>query len=210
MAENDPIQLVALLAREPGLMTLEAIARRGSGVRLRAVFTHRREPKSVDPQRGERPEYARYVRAATELGVSLYVVDSPGEVERMEGLADCRPFDVLLSVSWWYRVAADVLAWARMGAINVHRGWLPEYAGLKPVERALRAGEPTVSLTAHRMIEEIDAGEVLAEYVHPVGPPQGPTLIDDVERVKRELWPFYPRVAWEAIAQLTAPMSTRA
>lgn len=207
MHDGKRIRVVALVAREPGLTTLRGLSVSPGPWEVCAIYTHRREPRSVDPARGERPQYPRYVELARAWGIPLHTVDSRAEAEKLEGLEAHRPFDVLLSVSWWYLVSQRVLDWPRLAPINVHRGRLPTYAGLKPVQRALQAGETTVTLTAHLMTAECDAGPVLVERTHPVGSLQGPALLDDVERVKRELWPLYPQVAAEAIEQVAGPLS---
>ena len=194
-------RVVALLAREPGLAVLREGLLADAGVELAALYTHRRRPRSEDPLRSERPEYQPYADLACAAGVPLHAVDTRAEALELEGLEAYRPFDVLLSLSWRYRVSPAVLSWPRIAAINLHRGRLPTYAGAEPVRRALEAGETSITLTAHRMIEEIDAGPVLVECVHPVSALRGPTLADDVERIKRELWPLYPLVAMEAMAR---------
>jgi methionyl-tRNA formyltransferase len=201
MTGKDKLRVVALVAGEPGLATLDGLPWDSGTIKLVAVYTHRWLPKSVDPDRRQRPEFGRYVEFSERQRIPLHVVDTPPQAERLEGLALYRPIHVLLSVSWRYAVPPDVLRWARVAPINLHRGKLPDYAGAEPVRRALEAGEAAVTLTAHVMTDEIDAGPVLCERQHAVGTLRGPALTDDVERVKRELHPLYPQIALEAIGR---------
>lgn len=198
-------RVVALVARDAGLATLHGLLWPTPRIELLGIFTHRLRPRSEDRRRREREDFPRFAELAAEYGVPLHTIDDPAAAEESAGLTAFAPFDILLSVSWRYRVRPEHLALARLAAINLHRGRLPDHAGAEPVRRALEAGESTVVLTAHIMTEEIDAGPVLAEYEHPIaaGTSASPT---DVARVKRELLPHYPRVALEAIDAVLRPM----
>jgi len=206
VSDDERLRLVALVAREPGLAMLRGLPLDLGPIRLCAIYTHRLLPRSEDPRRGERPEYPRYVELARELRVPLHTVDAPTDAERLAGLEPYRPFDILLSLSWRYRVPTHVLGWPRLAPINLHRGKLPDYAGAEPVRRALSAAEKSITLTAHVMTEEIDAGPILVERTHAVGGVGGPTRAGDVERIKHELWPLYPQVAIGAIERVTGPL----
>ena len=72
-------------------------------------------------------------------------------------------------------------------------------SGAEPVKRALEDGQEYITLTAHELAEKIDAGRILAEQRHPVRYKRSHSLAQNVERIKREMLPLYPRVALEAI-----------
>ena len=207
--DDGRLRLVALAAREPGLVMLRGLPLDVGSMRLCAIYTHRLLPCAEDAARGERPEYPRYVELARAQRVPLHTVDTRADAASLAGLDDYRPFDILLSLNWRYQVPAHVLDWPRVAPINLHRGKLPDYAGAEPVRRALQAGERSIVITAHVMTEEIDAGPVLTERAHDVGARRGPKLADDVERIKRELWPRYPQIAVAAIQRVAAPLKTQ-
>jgi folate-dependent phosphoribosylglycinamide formyltransferase PurN len=79
-------------------------------------------------------------------------------------LAEVRAFapDVILSVRFSFRFAPDFIAGARLAAINVHPGRLPDYAGLYPHFHSMLAGERSHGCTVHLIDEGIDSGPVLA------------------------------------------------
>jgi phosphoribosylglycinamide formyltransferase-1 len=52
--------------------------------------------------------------------------------------------------------------------LNVHPSLLPEFRGLRAVERALEAGVEETGVTVHFMVEEVDAGPVVAQERVPV------------------------------------------
>lgn len=58
----------------------------------------------------------------------------------------------------------------RLGMINVHASLLPKYRGAAPIQRAVMAGERETGITIIRLVEELDAGPMLAKLVQPVGP----------------------------------------
>ena len=203
MSTDGRLRLIALAARQAGLATLRGLSAQADRIRLCAIYTHRLRPKSDGPARAERPEFPAYAELADQLVVPLHVVDTPAHAHRLASLEAYCPFDILLSVSWRYKVPTHVLRRSEIAAINLHRGKLPEYAGAEPVRRALEAGDTLLTLTAHVMTDEIDAGPVLIEKTHPVGALHGPTLSNDVERIKSELCPLYPEVAMEAIKRVS-------
>lgn len=58
----------------------------------------------------------------------------------------------------------------RLGMINVHASLLPKYRGAAPIQRAVMAGERETGITIIRLVEELDAGPMLAKLAQPVGP----------------------------------------
>jgi methionyl-tRNA formyltransferase len=58
----------------------------------------------------------------------------------------------------------------RLGMINVHASLLPKYRGAAPIQRAIMAGDRETGVTIIRLVEELDAGPMLARLVQPVGP----------------------------------------
>ncbi len=56
------------------------------------------------------------------------------------------------------------------GVLNVHYSLLPKYRGASPVEAALLSGETVTGVTIQRMVQELDAGDVVAMREVPIGP----------------------------------------
>lgn len=54
--------------------------------------------------------------------------------------------------------------------INVHGSLLPRYRGAAPVHRAVIAGDEITGVTIMRLVEELDAGPMLAALTHAIGP----------------------------------------
>ena len=47
--------------------------------------------------------------------------------------------------------------------LNVHPSLLPDFRGLRAVERALEAGVKEAGVTVHFMVEEVDAGPIVVQ-----------------------------------------------
>ena len=80
--------------------------------------------------------------------------------------------------------------------VNIHPSLLPAFTGLRTHERALQAGCKFAGATVHRVTNELDHGEILAQAVVPVLPQDTPETL--AERVLAQEHVMYPRV----VAQL--------
>ncbi len=196
------MDIVCLLARDAGLSCLEALLKRHGEFKVKALFTHRFLPKSENKTKNERPEFRPYQKAAEENQIPFYAVDSKAVSSKVHDILLDARFDVLLSCSWRYWVSPQILGMARAGSVNLHRGRLPDYKGAEPVRRALEAGDKTITISAHRMVEEIDAGEVLAEKKIKVEIKPGESFGEAAWRIKKEIVPFYPEVMFGGIERL--------
>ena len=91
-------------------------------------------------------------------------VNAPDYVERVRRLAP----DVIVSVAAPEIFKAELLAVPRLGCINIHSGRLPVYRGMMPTFWQLLHGEREVVVTVHRMVEQLDAGDVLGTCAWPL------------------------------------------
>ena len=81
--------------------------------------------------------------------------------------------------------------------INVHPALLPAFIGLRGMERTLASGARFGGATVHDVVEEVDAGAIIAQAVVATIP--GETLADYGRRVYRLLEPMFLQVvAWYA------------
>lgn len=87
-------------------------------------------------------------------------------------------------VAAYGRILPDaLLQLPRLGMINVHASLLPKYRGAAPVHRAVIAGDAETGVTIMRVVQELDAGPMLATVKVPIG--SDDTSVD-VERVLAE------------------------
>jgi methionyl-tRNA formyltransferase len=103
--------------------------------------------------------YLEVVRAA-QPEIDVLVSSHPRRWAAM--LAPLRP-DLIVTTVFPRRIPADVLALARLGAVNVHPSLLPRYRGTDIPLWMMRHGEREWGMSLHRMVADFDAGPVLAQ-----------------------------------------------
>jgi methionyl-tRNA formyltransferase len=63
-----------------------------------------------------------------------------------------------------------ILAWPRLGTINVHASLLPRWRGAAPIHRAVLAGDRETGITIMRVVPALDAGPMLARRALAIDP----------------------------------------
>jgi len=198
------LRTAALLARAPGIALLRDALLNHPQLDLCAVVTHGQLPKAEGG--GERSELAQFRRLCESGGVPLMVADGP-KAKDLGSVLPTGEIDLLISLSWRYILPQSVLDRFRHGCLNLHRGALPTYAGAKPVQRAIEAGETRVAITCHEMVEEVDAGRIYAEVWADISPMKaGDTAEAYAEVVKTAITPLYAPLAMTAIAAKMASL----
>lgn len=84
--------------------------------------------------------------------------------------------------------------------INIHPSLLPKYKGLNTHKRALDNNDKEHGLTIHRVIEELDSGEIL--YQHRIPVLENETVESLKERVLYNEHIWYPVIINEEIKRL--------
>jgi methionyl-tRNA formyltransferase len=102
-------------------------------------------------KRGLTPEYIDDVRSESALA-NLRALDA-------DVFIFC-PFDKIVGPAF--------LSIPRLGTFNAHMGKLPEHKGGLSAFWVLRFGDAEAGMTVHRAVEELDAGEIVAETRFPV------------------------------------------
>lgn len=196
-----PLRVVGLFARQHGLAGLKMLVH-SQRYQVVAVATHRRLPKSEDAERSERTDFAEYVALAAAKGFPLYTVDSLDEQHKLDEALQHLEFDILASISWRRLIPLSTIQRAQVGAVNLHRGKLPEYPGAEPIKQALTNGDSTIAITAHILDEQIDHGAKLCVYEHPVAYNAKSSFDENISRLKQELTPHFGPLLVQAIDTL--------
>ncbi len=149
-----------------------AVLASGSGTNLQALLEA--YPENLIVVAGDRKETFAFERARR-AGVPVEHVDPAGfagkEDYDRELAARIEVHDVGLVVGAGYmRILSPVFLEHFPAVLNVHPSLLPEFRGLRAVERALEAGVDETGVTVHLMVEEVDAGPVVAQERVPVLP----------------------------------------
>jgi methionyl-tRNA formyltransferase len=156
--------LLVGFAGTPGFArrALEAIA--GAGFTIPLVLTRPDKPKG----RG---------LALTASPVKLCAVASglpvvqPVTLKTPEGRGEALacPLDVLVVAAYGLILPPAVLAWPRLGCLNIHASLLPRWRGAAPIQRAIEAGDACTGVTIMQMDEGLDTGPTIAREEVPIG-----------------------------------------
>lgn len=88
------------------------------------------------------------------------------EARRLEipllGEVELGRIDLLISYLYKKRVREPLLSYPRLGCVNFHPGWLPEFAGACGYNVAILEGAHQYGCTAHFMTDQIDGGDIIA------------------------------------------------
>ena len=173
-----------------------AVLASGSGTNLQALLDA--YPRELVVVAGDRKGAFAFERARR-AGVPVEHVDPAGFVSREDydrELADrVAAHDVSLVVGAGYMRVLSPSFLERFPAIlNVHPSLLPRFRGLNAVSRALEAGVEETGVTVHFMVEEVDAGPIVAQERVPVLPG------DDEEALLGRLHPVEHRLLVRAVA----------
>lgn len=72
--------------------------------------------------------------------------------------------DLLVCKSFGEIIPEFFLVAPKYKAINVHFSLLPKYRGAVPIQKAILDGETKTGISIVRMVKELDAGEILAQF----------------------------------------------
>jgi len=77
-------------------------------------------------------------------------------------------FDTLVSFSATHRFGNELLSLPKDGAINVHYGALPKFAGLSPYFWHLHEQDVEFGVTLHNISAQLDAGSIISQPKHKI------------------------------------------
>ena len=75
---------------------------------------------------------------------------------------DAKP-DFLVVVSYGQILSEKVLSAPAIAPVNVHASLLPRWRGASPIQHAILAGDDVTGVTVQKIVQELDAGPVLAQ-----------------------------------------------
>lgn len=172
------LESAALLSRDPMLEVvaiLRAPPRRPRTLLGRLRRAHRE--RGAGGVIAELTRRALGVRPPSVAGTTSPSVSVPlieiDDFSSTEGLATLRQLNCDLAVvDGTYILKPPVFLVPRLGAINIHCGYLPKYRGAPPVFWELYNGESTVGVSIHRVVAEVDRGAILSRDLMALVPPE--------------------------------------
>ncbi len=141
--------------------TLRALVATGAIVPL--VLTQPDRPAG----RGRKLTPSPVKQAALELGLPLaqpVTLRDPGAVQTL-----CAPPDLMIVIAYGLLLPAALLAWPRLGCVNLHASLLPRWRGAAPIQRAILAGDAETGVSVMQMDAGLDTGPVHGMHATPIG-----------------------------------------
>ena len=201
MNKKNPIRCIGLVAREHGLTTLKEL-QSNNNYNIIAIFTHKLNPKSYDAEQKIRDDFLDFQLFAKKNNIPFYTIDSLDEKKLVKEFVVENDFEFLISISWRYLIPPNVFEKARFGAINLHRGDLPKYAGIEPIKRALENNEKQISVCCHHITKNYDEGEVIFKCNHDSNYDRRMSLEENVIRLKKEITKYFPELTINTLKHL--------
>lgn len=119
--------------------------------------------------RGRRLRPPPIKRKAQELGLAVFQPRRIRDQEAYERLVRDAP-QVIAVVGYGQILPQRILFLPPYGCVNVHSSLLPKYRGAAPINWALANGENRTGVTTMRLIQEMDAGEILLRHETEIEP----------------------------------------
>lgn len=111
--------------------------------------------------RGQKPTPSPVKVEALQRGLSI-VTPQKLDDEFEVWLDESEP-EVIVVAAYGRILPAWVLNYPPFGCLNVHPSLLPKYRGAAPIRRALIKGEEVTGVSIIYLLEELDAGDILAQ-----------------------------------------------
>lgn len=124
---------------------------------------------------------------AQENSIPVLLADK-GTAVYKEALETYKP-DLIVCIAFGEIVPDFFLEAPKHKAINVHFSVLPKYRGAVPIQMAVLNGDEKTGISIVQMVQEMDAGPVLATYEEPILPTDTNQSLRErlVERSRKEL-----------------------
>lgn len=161
------MKAVVFGTREFGCVGLEELL--GMDVQVPLVVTYPRDP-------GDAPGYRCLAETARGYGIPVATPPDASGRPLLDWIRGVRP-DAIFSFHYAHAVPRTVRAVGRRGAFNLHLSLLPRWRGRSPIPFIILSGERETGVTLHEMVDEFDAGDVVAQVRFPVAPRETATTL---------------------------------
>lgn len=151
---------VVFAYHDVGVNCLKALL--GAGIQIDLVITHQDDPN-------ENVWFGSVAKLCEEKQIPYITPNAnqlTGLVPQIQKLAP----DYLFSFYYRHMIPAELLACAKIGALNMHGSLLPKFRGRAPVNWAILHGATETGATLHMMEIKPDAGDIVGQSAVSIGP----------------------------------------
>lgn len=104
---------------------------------------------------------------AEEEGVPILQPEKPQGEEFEQAIRSLAP-DISVVVAYGHLLPRSVIELPPQGTVNIHASLLPRWRGAAPIQAAIRAGDGETGVSIMRMVQRMDAGNVLLQAPTPI------------------------------------------
>ena len=156
---------VVFAYHDVGVNCLKALL--NAGIQIDLVITHQDDPN-------ENVWFGSVAKLCVEKNISYIAPNSSELLKLVPKLQSLAP-DYIFSFYYRYMIPEQILACAKIAALNMHGSLLPKYRGRAPVNWAILHGETQTGATLHIMEAKPDAGDIVGQATVDIGPDETAT-----------------------------------
>jgi len=154
------LHAVVFAYHDVGVNCLKALL--GAGIQIDLVVTHQDDPN-------ENVWFGSVAKLCEDQKIPYITPDANQLIGLTPQLQTLAP-DYLFSFYYRHIIPAELLACAKIGALNMHGSLLPKFRGRAPVNWAILHGETETGATLHMMEVKPDAGDIVGQSAVSIGP----------------------------------------
>ena len=151
---------VVFAYHDVGVNCLKALL--DAGIQIDLVVTHQDDPH-------ENVWFGSVAKLCEDQKIPYITPDANQLIDLVPQLQKLTP-DYLFSFYYRHMIPAELLACARIGALNMHGSLLPKFRGRAPVNWAILQGATETGATLHMMEVKPDAGDIVGQSTVSIGP----------------------------------------
>jgi methionyl-tRNA formyltransferase len=162
-----PIRALVFAYHNVGVGCIKALL--DAGIQIELVVTHADDPH-------ENIWFGSVAAICQERGIPYVQPEAGDLLELLPQFKKIAP-DYIFSFYYRYMITSDILATARIAALNMHGSLLPKYRGRAPVNWAILHGETETGASLHIMEAKPDAGDIVGQVAVPIHPDEDATAV---------------------------------
>ena len=156
---------VVFAYHDVGVNCLKALL--AAGIKVDLVVTHQDDPN-------ENIWFGSVAKLCTDQHLPYITPKADELIDLVPKLQAIAP-DYIFSFYYRYMLPEQILACAKIAALNMHGSLLPKYRGRAPVNWAIVHGETQTGATLHIMEAKPDAGDIVGQYAVSIDPDETAT-----------------------------------
>jgi methionyl-tRNA formyltransferase len=163
------LHAVVFAYHDVGVHCLKALLH--AGIQIDLVITHQDDPN-------ENIWFKSVTKLCEDQRITYITPNSNQLMDLVPRIQKLAP-DYLFSFYYRHMIPAELLACAKVAALNMHGSLLPKYRGRAPVNWAILHGETQTGATLHIMETKPDAGDIVGQSTVSIGANETATDVFD-------------------------------